>query len=128
MRQDVPNRKNEYLTSWNESLKKISDADLRKRAEQRMGQAVEMFDTLAKSADAARAKFDPFLKSLKDIGTTLEHDLTADGVKGVNDVIQRVSQEANAVKTDVTSLVDSMNKIADHVATPPAPAPETPPK
>ncbi len=121
LREDITRRKAEFMNSWVESSKKIEDADLRQRAEERRGKATELFDGLSKHADEIRAKFDPWMKELRDIRASLEHDLTADGVKTLSDVFGRVKKSGESLKGDIKSLIDNTEKVVAGVGTPPPP-------
>jgi len=77
---------NKYFRSWDEELATIKNEKIRSRSTERRKTMAGRFEEVRVSYETAKGEFSLFVFNLKDIRTALATDLTAEGLKSVNDV------------------------------------------
>jgi hypothetical protein len=98
-----------YFAAWKASAAEISNADLRKRSEERLADAQGRFAKIAAAGTDARQGFDTLMKDVKDQSTFLGHDLNASAIASLKPDAAKFNGRANTVftKTDgVTKMFE----------------------
>ncbi len=97
-----------YFASWKASLAKISNADLRKQSEARMGETKAKFDGIHGSIAEARQAYEPFITSVKDQYTYLGHDLNPSGIAS----LKPERDKLNVTAKELFGKIDASTKKA----------------
>ena len=115
-----------FVGSWEESLKKQTDEDLRKRGEGRRDAVVAEFAKVKEVSDSGKAEFEPWMKNVEAVRSYIEHDLNPSGVASVKDRVEQISKGAASVNKKITTVVTELERIGKAIsaAKPPAPAEE----
>jgi len=102
-----------YFAAWKESAAAISDADLRKRSEERLADAQARFKNIAAAGKDARQSFDTLMTDVKDQSTYLGHDLNAGAIASLKPNAAKFNTRANTV----FGKVDGVTKLFDEYIT-----------
>jgi hypothetical protein len=102
-----------YFAAWKESAAAISDADLRKRSEDRLADAQARFKNIATAGKDARQSFDTLMTDVKDQSTYLGHDLNAGAIASLKPNAAKFNTRANTV----FGKVDGVTKLFDEYIT-----------
>ena len=116
LRAQVDASKAQFTDAWKERLNKITDPELRKRAEERRDAVVKKLEGLQKTAEDGKAGFENWIKSVTDVRTYLESDLNPAGVKSVSDKVRSISRDAASVNKYITSVVSGLDEVAAMIA------------
>ena len=79
-------RGKEYFEQWQANLNRISDPEIRRRAEQRRQELKETFARIHEASQPTREAFHPFLKTVRGLRNQLEKDpasFTSDSSKAL---------------------------------------------
>ncbi len=93
-----------YFAAWKASAAEISNADLRKRSEDRLADAQGRFVKIAAAGKDTRQSFDTLMKDVKDQSTFLGHDLNANAIASLKPDAAKFNGRANAVFTKVDGV------------------------
>jgi DNA repair ATPase RecN len=93
-----------YFAAWKQSAAEISNADLRKRSEQRLADAQARFQKIAAAGKDAQRSFDTLMKDVKDQSTFLGHDLNANTIATLKPDAARFNTRANTVFTKIDGV------------------------
>jgi hypothetical protein len=102
-----------YFAAWKESAAAISDADLRKRSEDRLADAQARFKNIAAAGKDTRQSFDALMTDVKDQSTYLGHDLNATAIATLKPNAAKFNTHANSV----FGKVDGVTKLFDEYIT-----------
>lgn len=86
-----------YFAAWKASAAAISNADLRKRSEERLADAKARFDKIAIAGRDARQSFDTLMTDIKDQSKFLGLDLNASAIAALKPDAAKFNGRANAV-------------------------------
>jgi chromosome segregation ATPase len=102
-----------FMSSWEQDLATIENADLRERGMKRHKDAATRFADLD-TANAKRAEaFDAWLASVKELRTYLSNDLNPAGIKGVSSTIKSISSDAQKIKKAADDAIAKLDKAAE---------------
>jgi len=90
--------------SWGDSTAAISNADLKKRSEERLTKTKARVADIQAAGQKAAAAYAPIMNTLKDQVTYLGHDLNAESVAS----LKKDSAKVNAQAQDLEKLLDEM--------------------
>jgi DNA repair ATPase RecN len=93
-----------YFAAWKASAAEISNADLRKRSEERLADSQARFQKIAAAGRDARQSFDTLMKDVKDQSTFLGHDLNAKAIATLKPDAAKFNSRANMVFTKVDGV------------------------
>lgn len=115
-RGDVSTRAGEMNTeadklfkSWETSTAAITDADLRRRSEQRLTTAKQRFGEIRKAGQSGSEVYGRFMKSLQDQVTFLGHDLNPGAVAALKPDADKLNGQAK----ELFAAVDKMTAAAN---------------
>jgi uncharacterized phage infection (PIP) family protein YhgE len=130
LRAKVDANRDTFTQAWEQRTAGIQDASLKKRSMERRDAVLTKFDALKQTADAGKAEFEPWMKTVVDVRTYLENDLNPGGVASVADKIKEISNTAASVNQKITTVVSGLDDMAKAIAAtrPPAPEPKPEPK
>ena len=115
LRSELTVRKSIYLDGWNADMAKLSNPDLRKRAEERRAKVTKTFDELNETADEIRKEYDPWIGHATDVMVFLENDLNAGGIAAVSKDIKSVQKDAGSIKEELGDLAKRLDEIIGNI-------------
>lgn len=98
-----------HFDAWKQNAAAISDADLRKRSEQRLADAQARFQKIDAAGKDARTSFDSLMSDLKNQSTFLGHDLNASAISTLKPDAAKFNTRAKTV----FAKIDGVNKMFD---------------
>jgi hypothetical protein len=98
-----------HFTSWKESAAAITDANLRKRSEERLADAQARFQKIEAAGKDARQNFDSLMSDLKNQSTFLGNDLNAAAIASLKPDAAKFNTRAKTV----FDKIDGVNKMFD---------------
>lgn len=101
-----------YFNQWQAELANVSNPDIRKLAEDRKAKLKEAFDTISKTTQPLKEKFDPWMADLKDVQVYLGNDLTVNGVDALKKTFKRAASEGADIQAAMDDLVAELNTIS----------------
>jgi hypothetical protein len=107
-----------YFAGWSNQVAVISDPTLKQLSADRMNTAESNLADLKTSMDKARAAYTPLARDLKDVGTYLGNNLTADGITAMKPRLDAIKLEAVGVRDSLSSVAQSLNQFSTTLATP----------
>jgi ABC-type transporter Mla subunit MlaD len=111
---------NVYFSGWSDSLSTISNADLRKRSEERLTATKADYDGIKAAAHKAGASYQKFVPYFRDQLTFLGHDLNPSAVAGLKGDAAKLNAEARTVFADIDSSVKTISELTAKVAPQPS--------
>ena len=116
-RAEVTTRSNEMTTeadklfkSWESSTAAITDADLRRRSEQRLTAAKQRFDEIRKAGQNGSDQYGRFMKSLQDQVTFLGHDLNPGAVAALKPNAEKLNAQAQELFAAIDKTTAAANE------------------
>jgi Protein of unknown function (DUF2959) len=103
-------RSEDYYKAWQDELSKMGNPKLRDKAQNRFADAKEEFDEIIVIAGEAKRELEPFMADLKDVDTYLKADLSADGVKSLNNTIWKLGNKSRAVIGSLQQVSGQISK------------------
>jgi|GEM_PF-5363523 len=107
-----------YFAGWSNQVATISDPILKKLSADRRDKALANLADLKTGMEKARAAYDPLAKDLKDVGTYLGNNLTADGIAAMKPRLDSIKLEAVGVRDSLSSVAQSLSQFSTTLATP----------
>jgi chromosome segregation ATPase len=101
-----------YFASRKAANDAISDADLRKKSEDRLAETRKQYDEIFERARKSRADYEPFVKSLRDQWTYLGHDLNTSGIASLKPDAEKLNAQA---KTLLAEITEGMKKATEYI-------------
>jgi len=98
-------RAGDYYSTWQSELGKLTNPELREKAQNRFQDAKDDFDEIIVAADEAKRSLGPFMADLRDVHTYLAADLSVDSVKSISSTIWRL----NSLSMSVIGAVQHLN-------------------
>lgn len=115
-----------YFTDWKDETQKAKTTEVRERSEKRREQAMQNFQNLNGSLQAAVDVFMPFLKRLRDTEGLLGRDLNPQGAVSQQELSAAAAREAEIVVAELDALVSDLDRVAANFAPVKVSAPSTP--
>ncbi len=107
--EEMNNAANAYFAARNAALQAISDADLRKRSEERLNATYAQFQKISEAGKETRQLFDTLMTDAKNQATFLGHDLNASAIAS----LKPDAAKFNGRATEVFARVDSVTRMFD---------------
>ncbi len=100
-----------YFSTWKDDNGKISNKDIRTKANQRLEEVKGDYKSAVESLKSAAEKFNPFLSDLSDIQRALSNDLTSKGLASVGDTVKKANFDHDQVQTETNGAAAHLNAI-----------------
>lgn len=121
-----------YFIRWRDENSKISDPGLRERDSKNMAATRARYDEIFKAGDAAKAAYEPLMKTLQDHRQFWSNNLNAESAAQMKGDTEKLDKDANGLYGLIDKCSETARKYNESVAmrvtpTPPpqpAPAPE----
>lgn len=124
IRQRLTERREAFLTSWEEGLEGIQNASMKERAMERHQAIAAQFDKLNETGDDTRAEFDKWFSDLTDARTYLEHDLNPSGVASLKNDFSSLTKRAGKINKVVGEFTTKLGDLIEHLEAAKPPEPE----
>jgi hypothetical protein len=95
--------------SWTDSTAAISDADLRKRSEERLAKTKASFAEIGTVGQKATELYGPVMKALQDQVTYLGHDLNPSAVASLKPNAVKLNDEAKELVKRIDDTITTAN-------------------
>jgi hypothetical protein len=105
-----------FFGGWSEDAAQITDADLKKSAEERRTALQANYKRLAEGQEATDQALGRFVRELTDLRLYLEHDLTADGIAKAKGSIQKALADGAALREQIHQQVRATDEARDALA------------
>lgn len=105
----------EHYKAWQNELAKMGNPKLREKALNRYDDAKEEFDQIIVVAEQAKQEIGPFMSDLKDVGTYLKSDLSADALKSLSNSIWKLGNKARAVVGSLQHVSNQISRTLDQL-------------
>jgi hypothetical protein len=105
-----------YFSRWKDDNAKISDPGLRERDAKNMAATQARYDEIYKNGDAAKAAYDPLMKTLKDHRQFWSNNLNASSAAEMKGDSQALDKQANAFYGLIDKVVESAHQYNASVA------------
>ncbi|MCK6460635.1 MAG: DUF2959 domain-containing protein [Planctomycetes bacterium] len=114
-----------YFSRWRDENSKITDPGLRDRDSKNMANSRARYDEIFKAGDAAKAAYEPLMKTLKDHRQFWSNNLNAESAAQMKADSEKLGKDADALYGLIDKVVDTARKYNESVAMrvkPPPPA------
>jgi methyl-accepting chemotaxis protein len=98
-----------YFAQWKADLEKFSSEDMKKRSQERMEKTKERYQRIHKTAEEARAAYEPLMATLRDHDLYLSNDLNPESASS----LQKDAEKAKKNADTVYEIMDRILKGAD---------------
>ena len=95
--------------SWADSATAISDADLRKRSDERLARTKASFAEVGTTAQKAKDLYGPVMKALQDQVTYLGHDLNPSAVASLKPNAVKLNDQAKELTKRIDDTISTAN-------------------
>jgi hypothetical protein len=126
---EMQERSKEYFDAWEESLNKVTDPELRQRAEERRAAGLACFNGIRDSMTTLKTSLDPFEKTLQNIKQYLDVDLNLAAIQSLADKIVKLRGEGATIQKNCDQVLSKLEAVAKATSPknieppPPPPAP-----
>lgn len=100
----------DMFAEWSMELEQIQRADLRSKSEELRRDTQSRYDDLVDRMKAAEGQMDPLLQTFKDQVLFLKHNLNAQMVSGLEDVVVDIEAEVGALVQDLQQAIDEADE------------------
>jgi len=102
----------DYITAWEMEVDDVTTPELQAKATERRQAVRENYDRLRDASRAMDTAYEPFLRQLRDIQTTLSLDLTPAGIEAAEPAIEAARQSAQNLKQQISAFVSEIDQVA----------------
>jgi DNA repair exonuclease SbcCD ATPase subunit len=113
-----------YFTQWDKQIAEISNEDIRERNQERRTAIDKSLNKLREKYSEAKEKFKPLISDLKDVRTSLQADLSPDGIDTVRKTSGKIADHAEDVKETMGELSAEYRKLGVGLGNLPPPPPK----
>jgi len=103
---DIEDVSEALFAEWEEEITQYSSASLKRNSQQKLNSTKQQYQQLISAMKRAEAKIEPVLTVFKDQVMYLKHNLNAQAIASLKG-------DLAAIKTDVSTLIDAMEKSID---------------
>ena len=102
-----------YFSTWKADNRKISNKDIRTKANERLEEVRKHYKSTVASLKAAAEKFNPFLSDLTDIQRALSNDLTGKGLASVSETVKKANYDHDQVQAEINTAAIHLNAMRE---------------
>ena len=106
----------EYFETWDKQLAAMNYEVIRTRSESRKAEVVSQFDKVNLRYQEVQTTMEPLLNYLRDIRNALSADLTLDGLKSVQGIVENATANAEKVQGALGKLADNLNEAGNKMS------------
>lgn len=106
----------EAFQAWEQEVKAINNADIRKEAEKRYENRKKSYDKILKAMQEAKEELVPFLADLNDIRKLLDSELTEKTVAATRNTIRSADWRGEDVRNSLADVEKELDRVAADLA------------
>ena len=100
----------EYFTSWDTSINRMSDPELRQTGAERRSKAMHDHDGLSATLGAIGRQLKPLMSDLNDLKAFLDADLSPANVGKASEIIQKSQSDARVLKDNIADVQTTLKR------------------
>jgi chromosome segregation ATPase len=100
----------EYFSSWDTSIARISNPDLRQASTERRSKVMNDHDELSATLSDIGSQLPPFMSNLHDLKSFLGADLSSANVSKAGEMIQKSQADAQALKDKIAGVQTTLKQ------------------
>lgn len=108
-----------YFQKWDTEISSIKSENIRAQSTERKNAVMSRFDQVRAAYQQTQNELNPFLTRLNDIRTALAADLTSAGVTAIRPAVDRVTNEAPAIRDSLRQRASDFTELANSLSTQP---------
>jgi phosphoenolpyruvate-protein kinase (PTS system EI component) len=105
-----------FFAHWQQDLQKFQNDDMKKRSQDRLDKTRERFKEIDKTADEARASYQPLMATLRDHDLYLSNDLNQEAVKTLSKDAKDIKMNGDTVFKLIDDVLARIAKYNEVVA------------
>jgi chromosome segregation ATPase len=105
-----------YFQSWEDSIKTITNKDIREQAEKRYAKRTQSYDKIVKAMTAARDQMKPFMSDLNDLKTLFDNELSRESVKSAGKLIKQANWHGADVVESLKDVETELDRVSAELA------------
>jgi hypothetical protein len=109
-------RADRFFGGWSEDSARITNAELKRSAEERRAALLASYEKLAQSHLETEVALERFILELDDLRVYLEHDLTAAGIASARKTIEKAFTDAAALQERLGALAEDTERASASLA------------
>jgi chromosome segregation ATPase len=106
----------DYFQAWEDTIKSISNEDIRAQAQKRYDKRVSSYNEIVKAMTAARDELKPFMSDLNDIKTMLDSELSRESVKSASNLIKQANWHGAEVVDSLKDVEKELDRVSGEMA------------
>lgn len=105
-----------YFQAWEETIKTISNEDIRNQAQKRYNKRVKSYNKIIKAMGDARDELKPFLSDLNDLKKLLDSELSRESVKSAQSLIKSANWHGEDVVESLKDVEVELDRVSAELA------------
>jgi hypothetical protein len=105
-----------YFSSWEETIKSISNKDIRDQAQKRYNKRVKSYNKIVKAMTEAREQLVPFMSDLNDVKKLLDSELSRESVKSAANLIKQANWHGEDVVDSLKDVETELDRVSAELA------------
>jgi chromosome segregation ATPase len=105
-----------YFQAWEDSIKTISNQEIREQAEKRYAKRTQSYDKIVKAMTAARDQMKPFMSDLNDLKTLFDNELSRESVKSAGKLIKQANWHGADVVESLKDVETELDRVSAELA------------
>jgi len=105
-----------FFAHWQQDLQKFQSDDMKKRSQDRLDKTRDRFKQIDKTADEARAAYQPLMATLRDHDLYLSNDLNQEAVKSLSKDAKDIKMNGDTVFKLIDDVLARIGKYNEVVA------------
>jgi septal ring factor EnvC (AmiA/AmiB activator) len=105
-----------YFQGWEETIKSISNKDIREQAQKRYNKRVKSYNKIVKAMTDARDQLKPFMSDLNDVKKLLDSELSRESVKSASNLIKQANWHGEDVTESLKDVETELDRVSAELA------------
>ena len=105
-----------YFASWEETIKSITNRDIRDQAQKRYNKRVKSYNKIVKAMTDARDELVPFMSDLNDVKKLLDSELSRESVKSASNLIKQANWHGEDVVDSLKDVETELDRVSAELA------------
>ena len=105
-----------YFASWEETIKSITNRDIRDQAQKRYNKRVKSYNKIIKAMSDARDELKPFMSDLNDVKKLLDSELSRESVKSAANLVKQANWHGEDVVESLKDVETELDRVSAELA------------
>ena len=105
-----------YFQAWEDTIKSISNEDIREQAQKRYNKRVKSYNKIIKAMTDARDELMPFMSDLNDVKKLLDSELSRESVKSASNLIKQANWHGEDVVESLKDVETELDRVSAELA------------